>query len=428
MFDFDDLREIWSTMQKNKLRTFLTGFSVAWGIFMLIVLLAAGNGLRNGIAANFDKWAANMVETWGRYTTKPYDGLPANRRIELTESDIVAIKQNFPEVDLISGISYRSDTISFGKEYITANIRAVYPDYIRISYLPIKSGNGRFINETDMSDRRKSIVIPQSMVKILFRSDSISPLGQYVRISNAMFKVVGIYKQEENNSNSTAFIPFSTGQILFDRGYRIGDIDFTVKGLYTEEASKAFEQRFRTRMARLHRFDPEDKNALGYYDMGNEFRMWQGMNNGIASFIWIIGIGTLMAGIVGVSNIMLITVRERTKEFGIRKAIGAKPFSILKMIIVESVLVTAVFGYIGMISGIGLSELINYVMEAGQAASEAASGNTEGGNTSIFRNPTVSLGISMSATAVLIIAGVLAGYFPARKAIKITAIEAMREE
>ncbi|MDR0538466.1 MAG: ABC transporter permease [Tannerellaceae bacterium] len=422
MFDFDDLREIWSTMKKNKLRTFLTGFSVAWGIFMLIVLLAAGNGLRNGIAANFDRWAANMVEIWPRYTTKPYDGLPSNRRIEFTERDIAAIKRSFPEVDLISGISYRNDTISYGKEYLNANIRAVYPDYCRIVYMPIPSGSGRFINEPDMHGRRKSIVISQPMIKVLFR-DSLPALGRYVKISGAMFKIIGIYKQEESNSDNVAYIPFTTGQLLFDRGYRVGDIDFTVKGLNTEVASIAFEKKLRSRIARLHRFDSDDKNALGYYDMGNEFRMWHGMNNGIAMFIWIIGIGTLMAGIVGVSNIMLITVRERTKEFGIRKAIGAKPLSILKMIIVESILVTAVFGYIGMISGIGLSEAINYAMNIAREASGESSNDTV-----IFRNPTVSLGISVSATIVLIIAGVLAGYFPARKAIKITAIEAMREE
>ncbi|GHV50238.1 ABC transporter permease [Bacteroidia bacterium] len=426
MFDFDDLREIWGTMKKNKLRTFLTGFSVAWGIFMLIVLLAAGNGLRNGIASNFEKWASNMVEIWPRYTTRPYDGLPSNRRIELTEEDVVTIKRSFPEVDLISGVNYRNDTISFGKEYLIPSIRSVHPDYNRIVYMPVLSGNGRFINEADMQEKKKVIVITPRMAEVLFR-DSVAPLGQYVKIGHAMFKVIGIYKEEEQNSNSPAYIPFTTGQALFDRGYRFGNIVFTVNGLNSEADSKAFEERLRMRLARLHRFDPEDKNAMGFYDLGNEFRMFQGMNNGIALFIWIIGIGTLMAGIVGVSNIMLITVRERTKEFGIRKAIGAKPSSILKLIIVESILVTAVFGYIGMISGIGLSEIINYVMEASRAAAGSGSGNP-GEDTTIFRNPTVNLGISMSATVVLIIAGVLAGYFPARKAVKITAIEAMREE
>ena len=420
MFDFDDLREILGTMRKNKLRTFLTGFSVAWGIFMLIVLLAAGNGLRNGIASNFEHWSLNMVEIWPRYTTLPYDGLPANRRIEFTIRDVEAIKAYFPEIDKISGINYRNDTISFGKEYLTGRVRAVYPDFNRIQHSPILKGNGRFLNEPDMQERKKVIVITPRMAEVLFR-DSVPPLGQYVKMGGAMFKVIGIYKTEEGNSDSPAFIPFTTGQMLFDRGYRIGDIDFTVNGINTEEASLDFEKRLRAYLARLHRFDPEDKNAMGFFDLGRQFRMFQGMNNGIALFIWIIGVGTLMAGIVGVSNIMLITVRERTRELGIRKALGAKPASILKLIIVESILVTAVFGYIGMISGIGVSEAINYVMEAAPA-------NANGAAETVFRNPTVGLGISISATVVLIIAGVLAGYFPARKAVAITAIEAMREE
>jgi len=178
-------------------------------------------------------------------------------------------------------------------------------------------------------------------------------------------------------------------------------------------------------MARRHRFSPDDKNAIGMFDMGRQFRMWEGMNNGIALFIWVVGIGTLMAGVVGVSNIMLITVRERTRELGIRKAIGAKPASILRLIIIEAVMVTAAFGYAGMIAGIGLTELINYAMERAAAQGGGAAGSR---NETLFLNPTVSLSISVAATFVLIIAGVLAGYFPARKAVKITAIEAMRDE
>jgi putative ABC transport system permease protein len=200
-------------------------------------------------------------------------------------------------------------------------------------------------------------------------------------------------------------------------------MNFTLKGVNTEAESDAFEKRFRERMARRHKFDPTDLNPVGMYNSGNEYRMWQGMNNGIALFIWIIGIGTLMAGIVGVSNIMLISVRERTKEFGIRKAIGAKPSSILRLIIVESVLVTAIFGYIGMISGIGLTELINYGME--MAGVNAGNGMED---TTVFHNPTVDLGTALAATAVLVIAGVFAGYFPARNAVKISAVDAMRIE
>lgn len=420
MFEFDDIHEIWSTIKKNKLRTFLTGFAIAWGIFMLIVLLASGNGLRNGIAYNFRDMADNTVFCYTRYTTKPYKGYQPNRRIEFNEKDLMAIKREHPEVDLISATNFRSDTLAYNKEYLIGDIQAVHPDYASILYTPVLSG--RFINELDIMGKRKVIVLPPRMVDILFR-DSAEPLGQFVKLGNLMFQVVGIYKEQNSSSSPTAFIPFTTGQSLYDNGYRIHRLTFTLKGINTEVASDAFEERFRERMSRRHQFDPTDKNPIGMYNTGNEFRMWQGMNNGIALFIWIIGIGTLMAGIVGVSNIMLISVRERTKEFGIRKAIGAKPSSILKLIIVESVLVTAIFGYIGMVSGIGLTELINYAMEM------SAAGTGGGGEeTSVFHNPTVDLGTALAATAVLIVAGVFAGYFPARKAVKISAVEAMRME
>jgi putative ABC transport system permease protein len=420
MFAFDDLLEIWSTIKKNKLRTFLTGFAIAWGIFMLIVLLASGNGLRNGIAYNFRYMADNTVFCYSRYTTKPYKGYQPNRRIIFTEKDFHSIKREHPEVDLISGRNYRTDTITYNKEFIIGSVHAVFPDYASILYTPMESG--RFINELDIIEKRKVIVLPPQTVKILFR-DSVPPLGQFVKIGNLMFHVVGITEEQNSSDTPPAFIPFSTGQSLYEGGYRINELAFTLKGVNTEAASEEFEKRFRERMARRHQFDPEDMNAIGVFNTANEFRMWQGMSNGIALFIWIIGIGTLMAGIVGVSNIMLITVRERTKEFGIRKALGAKPSSILQLIIVESVLVTGIFGYIGMVSGIGLTELINYAMV--MAGANSGSGMED---TTIFHNPTVDMATALSATAVLIVAGVLAGYFPARKAVKVSAVEAMRME
>ncbi|MDD4514005.1 ABC transporter permease [Massilibacteroides sp.] len=424
MFDFENTREIWSTIKKNKLRTFLTGFSVAWGIFMLIVLLGASNGLRNGIMYNFRNMADNKVNVWARYTTLPYDGLPTNRRIQFTEEDLAAISNEHPEIDLKSATIYRSDTISFGEEYVTGSLNGVFPAHAKINFITMNAGNGRFLNDLDIYGRRKVIVISPRMAEVLFRE--ISPLGQYVKIGAGMFQVVGVYHDEDKSNDSPAYIPFSTGQLLYNKGYGLSNLMFTVKGVLTEEDNKAFEDRFRASMAKRHRFDPADKNAIGMWSTANEFRMMNGMMNGITFFVWIVGIGTLMAGIVGVSNIMLITVRERTREFGIRKAIGAKPSSILQLIIFESIMVTAVFGYVGMLGGIGLTEIINYGMEMSQAG--ASTGGNMGENTSIFRNPTVSLGISISATLLIIIAGVLAGYFPARKAVKVSAVEAMRYE
>lgn len=412
-------------MKKNKLRTFLTGFSVSWGIFMLIVLLGAGNGLSNGIAQNFRNISTNFCECWTRSTSLPYKGMPTNRRLEFTIDDVTDIKRYHPEVDLISPLNFRSDTISFNKEYLTGTLWSVYPEFTNIYYVPVNAGNGRFINELDLAERRKVVVISPRMSTVLFR-DSIEALGRYVRIGSGMFQVIGIYEDENKSNNSPAYIPFTTGNTLFGGGYKVDEILFTIEGVNTEAQSDAFEKRLKERFAYRHTFSPEDLSAIGFYSAGENFRMWKGMTNGIAFFIWIVGIGTLTAGIVGVSNIMLITVRERTREFGIRKAIGAKPSSILNLIIVESVLVTAVFGYIGMLGGIGLTEAANYIMSMSAGNVDAAA-SVRGGD-SVFANPTVDLGISLSATGVLIIAGVLAGYFPARKAVKISAIDAIRME
>lgn len=425
MFDFENTREIWSTIKKNKLRTFLTGFSVAWGIFMLIVLLGASNGLRNGIMHNFRNMSKNKVEVWGRYTTKPYNGLPTNRRIQLTEKDYEAIAREHPEIDLRSATVSRSDTITFDEEFINGSIDAVFPDHALINYVNVNAGNGRFINDLDIRGKRKVIVLSPRMSEVLFKE--VSPLGQYVKVGRTMYQVVGVYADEDKSNNAPAYIPFSTGQLLYNKGYGINYLTFTLNGVVTEEQNKAFEERFRASMGRRHQFDPTDRNAIGMWNTANEFRMLNGMMNGITFFIWIVGIGTLMAGIVGVSNIMLITVRERTREFGIRKAIGAKPSSILGLIIFESIMVTAVFGYVGMLAGIGLTEAINYGMEMAQTAAPAASANP-GENTTVFRDPTVSLTISIMATLLIIIAGVIAGYFPAKKAVKVSAVEAMRHE
>lgn len=421
MLDFDSFREIWSTIKKNKLRTFLTGFSVAWGIFMLIVLLGAGNGLRNGVMKNMERWSDNRIELWGRYATKPYKGMQTNRRIELKYEDLDAIWRENPEVDLITAVISRSDTLSFGEEYNPYTLSAVHPDKAVIDKIKMSVGNGRFINAVDVARKRKVIVISPRMKEVLFKGKD--PLGQYVNAGQIAYQVVGVYTDEDNSNDAPAYIPFSTGQTLYNGGYGLDDLVFTVKGINNVQENDALEKRIREQFGNRHHFDPEDKRALGMWNTLEDYMMLNGLMNGISLFIWIIGIGTLTAGIVGVSNIMLITVRERTREFGIRKAIGATPFSILKLIIIESILITAVFGYIGMVTGVGVTEAINAFMEstnAGVASSED--------DMSIFLNPTVSLGVALASTALIIAAGVLAGYFPARKAVKITAIEAMRNE
>ena len=424
MFDFDNFREIWSTVKRNKLRTFLTGFSVAWGIFMLIVLLGAGNGLRNGVMYNFRNMSMNKVSVWAGYTTKPWKGMSTNRSITFKETDIDLVRRVHPEIDLCSATVSHSDTLYVNEEFITGRLEGVFPDHAPINYVVVSAGNGRFVNELDMREQRKVIVLSPRMKEVLFRDEPA--LGKYVRAGGTMLQVIGVYDDDNLSNNAPAYIPFTTARTLYNKGYGLSSFTFTVNGLVSEEANDAFEARFRATLARAHNFDPTDNNAIGMWNTATEFRMMNNIMNGIAAFIWIVGIGTLMAGIVGVSNIMLITVRERTREFGIRKAIGAKPSSILALIITESILVTATFGYIGMVMGIGLTELINYGME--MSGMVRSSGGNPGEDMTIFRNPTVNLGISLAATALIIVAGVLAGYFPARKAVRINAIEAMRAE
>lgn len=420
MFEFDDFREIWSTIKQNKLRTFLTGFSVSWGIFMLIIMLAAGNGLRNGVMYNFRNMSMNKVQVWNGYTNKPWKGMQSGRVIRFKETDLPILKSRFKEIDLLSANVWHNDTLYFNKEFISGEMQGVFPDHAKINYVNVNSENGRFINDLDMQEERKVIVLSPRMAEVLFPGQNA--LGQYIKAGKLMWQVVGIYNDDEKSNNAPAYIPFTTARSLYNKGYGFSSFSFTLNGVVSKEANEKFEKDFRALMAQLHQFDPTDTNAIGMWNTAESFRMMNNIMNGIALFIWVVGIGTLIAGIVGVSNIMLITVRERTKEFGIRKAIGAKPSSILRLIITESILVTAVFGYIGMLGGIGLTELINSGMEAAGVGENPGQGGT------IFLNPTVNLSIALASTLLIVIAGVLAGYFPARKAVSISAIEAMRTE
>lgn len=420
MLDFDNFREIWSTLKKNKLRTVLTGFSVAWGIFMLIIMLGAGNGLRNGILYNFRNIGTNRVEVWAGYTTKPWKGMPSERAISFKDTDLTDLKRDFKEIALSSASITHADTLYHNNESIVGQTEGVFPNHSQINNVFVSSQKGRFINEQDMKNRRKIIVLSPRMAEVLFHDEN--PIGKFIKCNHTMFQVVGVYDEENKTNNAPAYIPFSVSHLLYNKGYGLDFIVFTLQGLKTQKENDDFLQRFRAWMAQRHQFDPTDYNAIHCWSSLSEFIMTNNLLNGITLFIWIIGIGTLMAGIVGVSNIMLITVRERTKEFGIRKALGAKPRSILTLIIMESILVTAFFGYIGMVLGIGITELINHTMEMTQTTKTSDPGM------SFFLNPTVNLNIAVSATALIVIAGVLAGYFPARKAIRISAIEAMRTE
>lgn len=420
----DLFEEIYTSISKNKLRTFLTGFSIAWGIFMLIVLLASGNGLKNGMSENFNYMSKNSLTMWPGRTSTPYKGMQKGRNIKLEEEDVVYLKNTFPSVvgDISPVFSKWGQTISYGKEYTNSGIQGVYPDQLKLGNLEIASGKGRFINLSDLREERKVVVIHKKTADVLFRNGK-SSIGEYVKINAVPFRIIGEYiNQGGGDQNPPVYIPFTTANSIFNPSGRINSLSLSMNGLTTEEETKGFIEKLRERLGAKHQFDPKDQNALWIWDRLTDYLQTQGIFNGINLFVWIIGIGTLIAGVVGISNIMLITVKERTHEFGIRKALGATPISILSLVLVESIVITAVFGYIGMIFGVGLTELINYGME------QAATGPVDPNQPTIFKNPTVNLDVIFAATAILIIAGLIAGYVPAKKAVSIKPIDALRGE
>ncbi|MDR0232161.1 MAG: ABC transporter permease [Dysgonamonadaceae bacterium] len=416
MFDIDNWAEIFSTIKKNKMRTFLTGFSISWGIFMFCVLLAAGNGLRNGMQSGFGDRSVNSVQYWGRTTSMPYKGFPDNRPIRLDSKDLKLIEGKVPEADKLSGMIFTDVNANYGTRNTSSSFVGINIDYKGISGLKIKDNQGRFLNEMDIKEKRKVAVINQRLKEILFGDEN--PVGKLFIAGNLGYRVIGVYEESSWRDGAQAYIPVSTAQLLYREGYGYDNIAFTLKGLTSKEENKAFEESFRGKLSVLHFFDPKDERPIGIWNQLQNYLEFLGIFNGITAFIWIIGVGTLIAGIIGVSNIMLITVRERTREFGIRKALGAKPSSILGSIIMESVFITSLFGYIGMFLGVGLGELVSSVLES-PGMEEA---------TRMFKNPTIDVGVAISAMLVLILSGVLAGYFPALKAVRVSAVEAMRAE
>ncbi|MDD4009208.1 MAG: ABC transporter permease [Fermentimonas sp.] len=418
----DLLQEIFETLKKNKMRTTLTGFSVSWGIFILIILLGAGNGLKNGVMQNFSSRAVNRINMYPGRTSIPHKGLKSDRQLSFTSEEVDFVKDEVSESRLITARLNNTMNITYGNEYGSYEIRGVMPNYSIIEKLTIKPEDGRFINNLDMKEYNKVIVLDKKIADLLFPGESA--IGKTVKLGSLMFKVVGINSRKEDWGGSKAYIPFTTSQSIFNPNGKFYNIVFTVDGLNTKEANEKFNETLRTMMSRRLNFNPNDEQALWINNAQSEYVETMKIFGGITLFVTIIGILTLIAGIVGVSNIMLVSVKERTREIGIRKAIGAKPSSILKTIILESIIITTLFGYIGLMMGIGLTEIINFFME--QAAS--AQPVSDEPQMSVFTNPTVEVGYAVFATIILIVSGVLAGYLPARKAVNVKPIEAMRQE
>lgn len=418
----DLLQEIFLTLKKNKMRTTLTGLSVSWGIFILIVLLGAGNGLKNGVMENFSSRAINRINLWSGRTSMPYKGLKSERTLQFTSSELDLIREEVEESRLITARTNTTQNIYYGEEYGSYQIRGVMPNFYGIEKLIVSPGDGRFINHLDMNEKNKVIVLDKRITDLLFKDQS--PLGKHVKVGQIMFKVVGVNSKREEWGGPNAYIPFTTSQQIFNPGQKFNQITFTVDGLTTKEENERFNESLRHLMGRRMNFDPADTQAIWLNNNQSDYVETMKIFSGITMLVTIIGILTLIAGIVGVSNIMLVSVKERTREIGIRKALGAPPSSILKSIILESIIITTIFGYIGLVMGIGLTEIINFFME--QAANGQAA--SDGPQMSVFKNPTVEIGYAIFATLVLIISGVVAGYLPAHKAVKVQPIEAMRQE
>jgi putative ABC transport system permease protein len=409
MFDLDKWQEIFSTIRKNRLRTILTGFSVAWGIFILIVLLGSGQGLKNGAERQFLSDASNAIWIEGGETSMAYQGMQTGRRIKLKNEDFEYLKKNIDGLEYITchqdvpnvkSINYKNEKGSF-------LVRSCAADHDKLEVAKILIG--RFINETDVAEARKVCVIGKPVQSALFKDED--PIGKYLDVSGILYKVVGVFKDEGRQDNDRLYVPISTMQKSYNGKDFVSTIWFSTGNASLISSNRMMEEA-KSYFYSKYKIHPDDERAMFIFNNNENYKNIMNLLNGITFFVWIIGIGTIIAGIVGVSNIMMIVVKERTKEIGIRKALGATPFSIVSLIIQESILITGFAGYLGLVLGVVVTELAKAFMPPSD----------------FFRNPEVDLGIAITATILLVIAGAIAGFVPAIKAARIRPIEALRDE
>lgn len=418
MFDSDSWQEIYSSLRKNPVRTIFTAFGVFWGILMLVVMLGSGKGLENGIISGFGGTVTNSAFIWTQRTSAPYAGLPKGRRFNMRNEDMDAIKAEVPEIEYLAprnqlrGYS-GGNNVSHKTKSGNFSVMGDYPEIQHISPMDILSG--RFINHFDITDKRKVVVIGTNVRDVLFGTED--PINKNVKINGVYFKVVGVWKTKKSGNQAekdtkTLFIPFSTFQKAFNYSNIVGWIAITAK---PNSSAEIVEEKIKTVLKQRHKVAPSDDRAFGSFNAEKEFKQMSGLFGAISMLIWVVGIGTLMAGVIGVTNIMLIVVKERTKEIGIRRAIGATPFSVIIQIMLESIVLTGLAGYLGLVSGIGLVELI--AVNLGPADGD-----------SMFTNPEIDLQVAITALIILVVAGALAGLIPASKAVKIKPIDALRSE
>ncbi|MFO7614227.1 MAG: ABC transporter permease [Bacteroidales bacterium] len=421
IIDYDKWQEIVTVLKKNKLRTFFTAFGVFWGIFLLVIMMGSGNGLRNSALEGFGNMATNSFFMWTQRTTMPYKGFQRGRFFNFRNADTEAIKQNIPEVDKIAprlqarGFRGGGSNVVRGDRTGAFDIYGDTPQFFEI--MPMIITNGRVINKTDVDERRKVIVIGDRILQEMFKKGE-DPIGEYLQIQGVYFKVVGVVKSKQRGNNAerdenSIYMPFTTLQQTYNYGDIVGWYSITAKnGIPASEVEVKTKEFMKIR----HHIHPDDNRAIGSWNMENEFNKFKNLFTGITILVWIVGMGTLFAGVVGVSNIMLIVVRERTKEIGIQRAIGASPAAIISQIIVEAMFLTTLAGYVGLVIGVGLLELVNYFLV------------TSGVESDMFRNPEINFNMAMSALGILVISGILAGLIPAKRAVSIKPIDALRDE
>lgn len=422
MFDLDHWKEIFSTLKKNKWRTFFTAFGVFWGIFMLIIMIGSGKGLENGVMAGMGDFATNSMFVWGQTTTKAYKGYKEGRSISFDNEDTKALKAEINDLKYLAprvqGYANGSNqqNVTRGLEAGTFTVYGDAPVWNKID--PANILQGRFINALDVENNRKTAVIGDQVEKVLFKNGE-EPLGKYIRIQGVYFQVVGVFKPLNDNINfggdksKSIFVPYTTLQQVYNYGDAVHWYAVTAK---SGTPVKSIEDEVLKILAKRHSVHPDDKEAFGYFNLGEQFDQISGLFSGINLLIWIVGTGTLMAGVIGISNIMLVIVKERTQEIGVQRAIGATPAKVMSQIITESVVLTIIAGYVGLVIGVGVLEAVSYGLETQAAASNS------------FRNPEVNFQIAMMALLILVISGMLAGVIPARKAVRIKPIDALRDE
>jgi len=415
MFDINRWQEIWFTITHNKSRSFLTAFGVFWGMFMLVVMVGAGVALQRGMSSQIEGFATNSCFFWSETTSEPFKGFKKGRNWNIVNEDLPLLIQKVPEIQYMAPVLFGGQTannVTRKDKAGTFSIKGNYPTYNKI--VESKMIYGRYINDIDLTEKRKVCVIGERVYEVLFDKEE-NPIGKEIQVNGIYFQVIGVARSTSNISiggknEESVVLPFSTMQQAFNQGNKVHFIAATAQpGIKVKVIQDKISEVLKTQ----HDISPTDKTALTAMNIEDQFTMFLYLGIGIASLIWIVGLGTLIAGGIGVSNIMLVTVRERTKEIGIRRALGATPRNIISQILTESIVLTLIAGMAGLMLGVGLLQLVGYALSKGDQ---------------FFKDPQISFSVGIAAFFILLVIGTLAGFIPANRAMSIKPIEAIREE